>query len=326
MEYIFGSITISTVNPIAFSHHGIDGLPLMTRGVDAEGRHLKTVFLPAAGLRGRIRHEVAMSVLERQGKVKLAQAYMLALGQSTDGRIEDEGDVQYKIAEQLKIRESDPVLDLFGTWKIASRLQVSHLMPAVNVQPDRFSFIRRDLDSNEAIMNLLGDDEQSVFYERQNLLSKASKAGEMIKVATSTLMKAKKVKDSELVNELEAKIAEMKALAKQHKDDVGGDGNNSKHLLEVETIPAGIDLLGTIVVKNAKPRDLGMLIEALNRISLRPVVGAHVARGCGEVRGTATFSNRDGEVLCVTHFGGYQEATCEWTEIGSEYVERVSAV
>lgn len=325
MENIFGNITITTVNPISFSHHGVEGLPLMTRGVDAEGKHLKTVFIPAASLRGRIRHEVAMSVLEGQGKVKLARAYMLALGQSTDGRIEDEGDVQYKIAEQLKIREGDPVLDLFGTWKVNSRLQVSHLMPAVNVQPDRFSFIRRDLDSNEAIMSLLGEDEQNAFYERQISLSKASKAGEMIKVATSALMKAKKAKDSELTDELEAKIAELKELAKQHKDDVGGDGNNSKHLLEVEAIPAGIDLLGTMVVKNAKPRDLEMLVEAVNRISQHPVVGAHVARGCGEVRGTATFSNSDGEVLCVAHFGGYQKATTEWTEIGAEYVAEVSA-
>ena len=140
---IFGSITITTVNPVSFSHHSQEGLPMMTRGVDFEGRHLKTVFLPAASLRGRIRHEVAMSVLEREGKAKLGRAYMLALGQSTDGRVEGEGDVQYKIGEQLALREREPVVDLFGTWKINSRLQVSHLMPAVNVQPDDLAPVYR---------------------------------------------------------------------------------------------------------------------------------------------------------------------------------------
>ena len=314
---LFGNITITTVNPISFSHHGQEGLPMMTRGVDTEGRHLKTVFLPAANLRGRIRHEVAMSVLEREGKVKLSRAYMLALGQSTDGRVEDEGDVQYKIAEQLALREADPVVDLFGTWKIASRLQVSHLMPEVNVQPDRISLIRRDLDTNEDMFALLDAPEQDTFYERQGAMSQASKAGDMIKAATSALMKAKKAKDAGEVEALEAKIAELKALKSSHKNEGGGE--NTKHLLEVEIIPAGIDLHGSLVVQRAKPRDLGMLIKALDRISLKPVVGANTARGCGEISGKATITNQEGEVLCVVMFGGHKKATVEMTKTGQDY-------
>lgn len=316
---IFGDITITTVNPISFSHHGQEGLPMMTRGVDPEGRHLRTVFLPAASLRGRIRHEVAMSVLEREGKVKLSRAYMLALGQATEGRIEDDGDVKYKIAEQLALREAEPVVDLFGTWKISSRLQVSHLMPTVNVQPDRISLIRRDLDSNEAMFALLAASEQDAFYERQGSMSQASKVGDMIKAATSALMKAKKAKNTAEVEELDAKIDELKSKRSSHKDDAGGDGNNSKHLLDVDVIPAGINLHGRIVVKGAKPRDFAMLIEALNRISLTPVVGANTARGCGEVRGNATITNQEGEVLCVVTFGGHKKAKVELTEVGREY-------
>ena len=324
---IFGSITITTINPVSFSHHGVKEvvkgkkpLPLMARGVDAEGKHLKTVYLPAAGLRGRIRHEVAMSVLEREGKVKLSRAYMLALGQSTDGRIEDAGDVQYKIAEQLALREKDPVVDLFGTWKINSRLQVSHLMPAANIQPDTFSFIRRDLDSNEDMFALLDTSEQDEFYDRQSTLSQASKTGDMVKVATGALMKAKKAKNTAEVEAFEAKIAELKALKNTQKDDAGGDGNNSKHLLEVEAIPAGIDLLGTLVVQRAKPRDLEMLLKAFDRISMKPVIGANTARGCGQIEGKTTFTNDDGEVLCVVSFGGHKKAMIEWTKTGQEYL------
>ena len=274
---IFVKITITTVNPVSFSHHGQEGLPMMTRGVDAEGKHLKTVFLPAANLRGRMRHDVAMSVLEREGRAKLGRAYMLALGQSTDGRAEDEGDVQYKFGEQQALREKEPVVDLFGTWKINSRLQVSHLMPMVNVQPDTFSFIRRDLDSNEEMFAMFDASEQDAFYGRQNTMSQASKAGDMIKVAVSALMKAKKAKASAAeLHALEAKVAELKALKTAHKEEAGGDGNNSKHLLEVQAIPAGIDLLGTLVVRRARSRDLEMLIEALNRLSLKQIGRAHV--------------------------------------------------
>jgi hypothetical protein len=320
-QNIFGSITVTTINPVSFTHHGQEGLPMMTRGVDGEGRHLKTVFLPAAGLRGRIRHEVAMSVLEREGKVKLARAYMLALGQSTEGREGDEGDVQYRIAEQLALREKDPVVDLFGTWKISSRLQVSHLMPAANVQPDRFSYIRRDLDSNEAMFALFDSAEQDAFYDRQQAMSQASKAGDMIKAATAALMKAKKAKASvDDIEKLETKIAELKALQAAHKGDVGGDGNNSKHLLEVEAIPAGVDLLGTLIVQRARARDLEMLVESFDRISRRPIIGAHTARGCGQVAGKATFSSDDGEVLVVVEFGGFRKAKVEWTDAGKHFV------
>ena len=317
---IFGKISITTVNPVSFSHHGQEGLPMMTRGVDAEGRHLKTVFLPAANLRGRIRHDVAMSVLEREGKAKLGRAYMLALGQSTEGRVEDEGDVQYKIGEQRALREKEPVVDLFGTWKNNSRLQVSHLLPAVNVQPDKFAFIRRDLDSNDEMFAMFDASEQDAFYNRQNTMSQASKVGDMIKVATSALMKAKKAKaPAAELDALETKIAELKATKAGHKDEAGGDGNNSKHLLEVEAIPAGIDLLGMLVVQRARPRDLAMLIEAMNRLSQKPVMGAHTARGCGEIKGTATFANDDGEVLCAVAFGGYKKADVEWTKTGQDY-------
>lgn len=320
MTNIFASITLTTVNPVSFSHHGQEGLPMMTRGVDSEGRHLRTVFLPAAALRGRIRHEVAFNAMERSGQVKLGQAYMMALGQSTDGRVEDEGDVAYRIAEQRAIREKDPIVDLFGTWKINSRLQVSHLLPDANVHPDRFSYIRRDLDSNEDIFNRLSPEDQDAFYERQETMSQASKAGDMIKAATSALMKAKKAKAAkEETDAIEAKIAELKALQAAHKDEAGGDGNNSKHLLEVEAIPAGLDLHGTLVVKHAKPRDLTMLVNAFDRISQRPLVGAHTARGCGEVKGRVTFTDGEGEVLAVVAFGGYGSARIEWTQAGDTF-------
>lgn len=320
MNALFASVSLTTRQPLSFSHHSVEGLPTLTRGIDSEGRHLKTVFWPAAALRGRIRHDVAMSVLEKEGKVKLARAYMAALGQSTDGVVEDESkDVTYKIGEAQALREKDPVLDLFGTWKINSRLQVSHLLPEVNVQPDRISFIRRDLDSSEDLMELLGAAEQEAFYERQALMSQASKVGDMVKVATRELMAAKKARDTRLVEELGAKVEQLKTLQKSQRGEAGGDGNTTKHLLEVEMIPAGIDLLGSVVVQRAKPRDLTMLLEAFNRISLSPTFGAHQARGCGEIAGKATFTDGEGEVLAVVTFGDHKPAVIDWTDAGKRY-------
>ena len=49
---VIGNITITTIQPVAFSHHGIESLPMMTRGVDPTGQPQKTVFYPAAAVRG----------------------------------------------------------------------------------------------------------------------------------------------------------------------------------------------------------------------------------------------------------------------------------
>lgn len=322
MSNIIASITLNTIQPLSFSHHSIEGLPLMTNGVDSNGIHQKTVFWPAASLRGRIRHEVAMAAMESSGKVKLSTAYMLALGQNADTTVDDtEADVIYKLKEAKVLREGSPIVDLFGTWKINSRLQVSHLLPAVNVLPETINLIRRDLDANEDLMELLDADEQDAFYSRQCTMSAASKTGDMIKIAVRELMAAKKANDNKLVDEMEAKIDGLKASKKSAQAQGGGDENTTKHLLEVEIIPQGIDLLGSLVIQKAKPRDIEMLVEAFDRISQKPMFGANQARGCGEISGNVTFSNDDGEVLCVVGFGGYKNAKVEWTDIGTAFVE-----
>ena len=312
-SFLFGAVTLTTVNPVSFSHHGVDGLPTMVRGVDQEGRHLKTVYIPGAQFRGRLRHEAAMAELLRGDKVKLETAYMAALGQ--DLRPEEDQEVeQIRLAEQLALRQGQPLLDLFGTWKMASRLMVSHLLPEQNVAADSFSLIRRDLDSNTEMMTLLDDAEQDRFYERRDKQALASRSGALMKIAMRELVAARRAKDTNKVDELEAKLVELKELKKTHKGD--DESENTKHLLEVEAIPAGLTLTGKLVVQRARPRDLSILSDALDRISRKPVLGAHLARGCGEVAGRVAFTNADGEVLLVATFGGYRPAVIEWTETG----------
>jgi hypothetical protein len=164
---LIAEIDLHTLQPLTFTHHSTDGLPLLTRGVDAEGRHLRTVYIPAAQLRGRLRHETALAELRaRPDKAKLEDAYLLALGQDLRPHEDDEPEA-IKLKEQMVFRQQNPLLDIFGTWKVASRLFVSHLLPSVNVQPDKVSHIRRDLDTNPDMMALLDDAEQDRLYERQ---------------------------------------------------------------------------------------------------------------------------------------------------------------
>lgn len=318
-HFVIGDIALETVQPLTYTHHGVKDLPQMIRGVDAEGKPLRTVYLPAGQLRGRIRHEAALAVMRgKDEKVKLEEAYMLALGQDLRPE-EDEAPEEVRLGDQLKLRAVNPFLDLFGTWKLSSRLYVSHLMPDQNVQPDILRSIRRDLDTNEDIMNELGDVEQDRMYERQAKQSSASKVGTFIEVAERELKVAKRAKDNAKVDELQLKITEFKAQKKAEKGD--DESENTKHLVTHFVIPAGIMLRGKVTVQNPKPTDLPTLFAAFEGISVKPFFGAQRARGCGEVRGVVTFRTTAGETLAKIKFGDFHPADVQMTEAGKAFLE-----
>lgn len=318
-QFIIADVSLETVQPLTFTHHGINDLPQMIRGVDAEGKPLKTVFLPAGQFRGRIRHEAALAVMRDKGeKVKLEEAYMLALGQDLRPE-EDEAPEEVRLGDQLKLRAANPFLDLFGTWKLSSRLYVSHLLPEQNLQPDVMRSIRRDLDTNEDIMNELSAEEQDRMYERQVKQSLASKVGTFIEISERELKASRRAKDSVKVDELEAKIAELKAQKKAQKGE--DESDNTKHLVEHFVIPAGITLRGKITIQSPKASDLKTLVAAFSGISLKPFFGAQRARGCGEVRGQVAFRATDGEALAAISFGDFRPASVQMTATGQTFLD-----
>lgn len=318
-QFLIADIVMNTVQPLTYTHHGVTDLPMMVRGVDAEGRPQRSVYLPAGQLRGRIRHEAALSVMRAKGeKVQLKEAYMLALGQDLRPE-EDSAPEEVRLGEQLKLRAADPFLDLFGTWKLSSRLFVSHLLPAQNVQPDSVHFIRRDLDTNEEIMAELGESEQDLLYERQAKQGAASKIGTQIDLAEKAFKKAKREKNQAEADKLEAALAELKERKKAEKG--GDESENTKHLVEVEVIPAGIALVGKITIQNPKASDLNFLIDAFKGISLKPFFGAQRARGCGEINGTVNFRTTDGEGLANIQYGDFKPAVIQLTDKCKAFLE-----
>ncbi len=219
-KFIIADVSLHTVQPLAYTHHGVKDLPKLVRGLDAEGRPLRTIYLPAGQFRGRIRHEAALSLMRKKGekgeRVKLEEAYMLALGQDLRPE-EDSTPEEIRLGDQLKRRAANPFLDLFGTWKLSSRLYVSHLLPEQNLQPDSVRFIRRDLDTNEEILQELGEAEQNRLYERQANQSLASRIGVQIEITERELKTARRAKDKTKVDELEAALNDLKEKKKAQK-------------------------------------------------------------------------------------------------------------
>jgi hypothetical protein len=84
--------------------------------------------------------------------------------------------------------------------------------------------------------------------------------------------------------------------------------NSSRTLTSYFALPAGIELKGRLVIENARERDLPMIELALNALSLRPVLGAQLARGCGEIEGRFDVLV-DGVLAKKVSIGGWQPAT-----------------
>ena len=89
---------------------------------------------------------------------------------------------------------------------------------------------------------------------------------------------------------------------------MGDMTNSSRTLTTYHALPAGIELKGRLVVERVRERDLPMLELALNELSLRPVLGAQIARGCGEIAGRFDVLI-DGVLARKIAIGGWQAAT-----------------
>jgi hypothetical protein len=317
-RFLIADLVVNTLQPLTYTHHGVKDIPMLIRGVDSAGVPQRTVYLPAGQLRGRIRHEAALSVMRsRPTGVKLEEAYLLALGQDLNPE-EDKAPEEIRLGDQLKLRNANPFLDLFGTWKLSSRLCVSHLLPEHNVQPDVLRNIRRDLDTNEEIMEELGEAEQDRLYDRQIKQAQASKVGTLIDVAQRELKAARRNKDQSKLDELEEKLNELKELKKDKK---GADqSENTKHLVELQVIPAGITLVGKLTIERPIPSDLGFLVEAFKAISLNPYFGAQRARGCGEISGSVSFRTPNDEGLISIQFGNFKPALVQTSEAGTAFL------
>jgi hypothetical protein len=66
-----------------------------------------------------------------------------------------------------KAREENQILDLFGSGLgIKSRLRVSHFVPDVNVLPEAFTGVRKDLDGTEEALDLMDKNDVNTFLNR----------------------------------------------------------------------------------------------------------------------------------------------------------------
>ena len=315
--------TITTVGPLSIRMPKLeehDGFPMMSRGVDDDGKPRKTGYLPGTTLRGFLRRAVVtrdMRAAKEAGKpYKMQKAYKELIGQDAESE-KQAGEID--LVKIKEAREASPVIDLFGSGLgVASRLRVGHFAPRVNVEPERYPGVRKDLGDTEGAVELLGEDVAARYYGREEANRRRAKAEGVV-----TDLKRKKraaEKKRENVDELAKQLEEAEKCVERYKKKMGDPQVSSRNLAVGYTaLPARLDLHGRIVILNAKDRDLEMIEYGLDCLSRSPVLGAQSARGCGEIAGSFKVMVAGVERKRIT-VGGYAPARIDNFEVPGDEI------
>lgn len=312
MNTIIIDATITTVGPLSIAMPVAEGLqandwknfPVSTVGLDDSGQPRRSGYLPASTVRGFLRRAVALAAMQVRGpgNTTVQQAYSDILGQASDGK--DEVDLVRMALE----RDADPILDLFGRWSYKSRLLVSNFMPAVPMLPEAITGTRKDLEDTEGVLEALTPDDRVAYFGRSDANSTRAAAESLVSSIKIKLRKAKKANTD--MADLEAALVEAEAKAATSKAAMGEMQNSSRTLTTYFALPAGLQLHGKLVVERSRERDLQMILAGLDALSWRPLLGAQVARGCGEV--TGRFSIKvDGVLHSIVTTGGWEAMRLE---------------
>ena len=301
---------LSLKMPVAEGARGneFDNFPVMTRGVDADGTKRRTGYLPATTMRGFLRRAATLQRMRKaaaDGKpYRLPQIYNEMIGQDADS--EKKADDIDLLAIQAA-RESSPVVDLFGSGlNVKSRLLVSHFCPSMDVLPELFTVVRKDLDDTEEALLLMDPQDMPSFLHRTYHNRR--------RAAASALVEQLDRKVRQDVKKGVASADDKTALAAAEANKAAAEGEmgemkvSTRQLPTHFALPAEVELHGRLVVERAKDTDLELLEEGLRALSLTPVLGAQSARGCGEIEGTFEFTNEEGKLIKTVAVGGYTAA------------------
>ena len=310
MSNIVIDAKITTVMPLSITMPVATGgranewnnFPVSANGVDDDGNLKMTGYLPATTVRGLLRRAAGMAEMARrgEGKTTLQQAYADILGQGSDTKEEVD------LVKLAALRQTEPVLDLFGSWSLKSRLLVSNFLPQTNVLPYVVTGVRKDLEDTDGVLEQLVKADQDAYFNRSDVNADRAKADAKVKGMSREIAKVKKAGGD--TTQLQAdKVAAEEAVAAL-KEQMGEMANSSRTIIEYYALPSGLVLSGQIVIQNAKDRDINLVMNVLEYLSQRPLLGGQVARGCGEVKGLFTFKN-DGVVMRVVSCGGWAAAS-----------------
>lgn len=262
----------------------------------------KFMFMPGSGIRSKLRGALLSVVRE---------AYRDNTGNATPFSVDDHAvlriggvkqggtEIGATAMEMAELRETNPIISLFGAatpW-VTGKLHVGCAIDEkamggtygpITVDGVRNDPVRRDAEAVEFIDPATMDS----YFEQLALI----KANSLRKAELDTLTKAFfEAKREKRTADQAAIDVKRKAIEKAIKANAAVSAQMP--LSGYEAIPTGATLKQDLRLLQGSEVELGALLAALDSFAAAPLLGAHVAHGCGEISGVW-------EVTRVTATGG----------------------
>lgn len=287
-----------------------------------QGERVDTVCIPGTTIRGTLRRNAYD--ITHPGTQSLERIYNSLIGQ--DRVSEVAGDGKINLVKLKEGRDADPVVNLFGAGlTYAGRLEVGIATSQTPVKPTLVRGVRKDIDPLSRVFAAMSKEDQEIWEKRNNAVPECTRIkkqitglkGMLVKNARETKKELKKLdQDSfaldKLSNEVISLNEQIELLEKELKsyDEVTkGRKNNTNHITGYWAMPQGVTLNHQIRLRDKSL--LPLLLDSINSLSLNPVLGGQVARGCGEIEATWNVKEVvDGSVteLGTVSIGGFQPA------------------
>lgn len=241
------------------------------------------VYFPATTLRRLLResaYHVVREAIQRdraEPPFTLNTHMMLSSGVDITNRVLHES-AEGRVDGELLLRARNPLLSLFGRWKLAGHLHVGNAIPADKscLYIEGTGARQNDFERHPELAELLS----AADAERLRQLMR----GEIVTVTTAADI------DEPPSARKEPPITTKEKAGARKKNNVQ-DSNDQKSesirrpLEGFEAIRAGTTLRHAMRLDCSSPIELGLLLASLREASRRPLVGGHRNLGCGEICG-----------------------------------------
>jgi hypothetical protein len=303
-------MTKTNTKTIVLSGTVINVAPLaVSRPNDQFNRNDKVSRLPRAGakrpdtpayfpgstlggvLRRACRDIAREATIEATGNEKpfsLDVHYMLTQGVDTTNKVKSEK-IDGFIHQERGLRDANPLLSLFGRWKLPGHLSIGDMIPQGSVDDTVFihgggartdDFAR---DPGQAAFLTPEDTERLRDILVEDVLSQKDVAAikeqrkELVKQRIKATVDEKKRID-EQINVMDEEIAQVKSAK------AGSEESIQRPLDGYEAFVPGTEMSHKMVLGNSTDVEIGLFLETLARVSESPFIGAHTRHGCGVIR------------------------------------------
>jgi CRISPR type IV-associated protein Csf2 len=281
---------ITAVQPLSFTLPDV-GFPKMTVYTPTGAE--ETAYIPASTLRGKLRRlafaEVAEALFAAGKPASLDAYYLSAIGQTRESEEKEQDKIDLLALEQR--RDRNPIASLFGAGLgLASKVQFSHGLPLSPVLPIEIRSARKDASYSD--FQTLDETAKADWVKVANANAARSRFDARADAASAKLRKLRATGgDAEQIAQLEAAIQANKAKANEEAQIAGGTVSVQQPLSH-EAIPPGVTFKASIRGFSLSLTEIGVLLRTIQRFSLKPQLGAQVARGCGEISIRCTVRSR----------------------------------